>query len=91
LLEIAPFMQQIFHNRRRRPIARAGSSKSVTKAINGALREQGKLVLCFSMKELCMLLRGFDVGSLQSPHSKTGRDADQHRTLMDRFSLGHPA
>ncbi|QOZ36366.1 hypothetical protein [Bradyrhizobium sp. CCBAU 53421] len=43
-------------------VARSGFSQSAEKAMNGALREQGKLILCIDLKELCTLLRGYDVG-----------------------------
>jgi hypothetical protein len=43
-------------------IARGGSGESAEKAMKGSLREQGKLILCLSMKELCDLLRGHDRG-----------------------------
>ncbi len=43
-------------------IARKGDSKSARRAMRGALREQGKLILCISMAELCGLLRGWDNG-----------------------------
>src|ERR1019366_4121147 len=43
-------------------IARKGDSPSAQRAMRGALREQGKLILCISMAELCGLLRGHDNG-----------------------------
>lgn len=43
-------------------IAKNGVSKSAERAMHGALREQGKLILCLSMTEFCGLLKGFDVG-----------------------------
>jgi hypothetical protein len=43
-------------------VARNGESKSARRAMRGALREQGKLILCVSMAELCQQLRGWDVG-----------------------------
>jgi len=44
-------------------IARSGASPSAVKAMNGSLREQGKLILCISMQELCGLLRDYDKGN----------------------------
>jgi hypothetical protein len=44
-------------------IARNGMAKSATRAIHGALREQGKLILCLSGDEFGAMLRGFDVGN----------------------------
>lgn len=43
-------------------VARKGDSPSAQRAMRGALREQGKLILCISMAELCSLLRGRDNG-----------------------------
>jgi Restriction endonuclease len=43
-------------------IARNGAADSAMRAIQGALREQGKLILCLSMSEFCDLLRNFDKG-----------------------------
>lgn len=43
-------------------VAKNGFNKSAQQAIKGALREQGKLILCISAEELCKLLRGFDKG-----------------------------
>lgn len=43
-------------------IARKGIDKNALKTIQGALREHGKLILCITMQELCMLLRGLDAG-----------------------------
>jgi len=43
-------------------IARNGASESALKTIEGALRDQGKLILVLSMEELCTLLEGFDEG-----------------------------
>jgi hypothetical protein len=43
-------------------IARKGDSPSAQRAMRGSLREQGKLILCISMPELCALLRGYDNG-----------------------------
>ena len=43
-------------------VARSGISESATKAMNGALREQGKLILGLGLLELCDMLRGFDAG-----------------------------
>lgn len=43
-------------------IARNGSSESARKAARGSLREQGKLILCISMEELCGMLRKRDGG-----------------------------
>ena len=44
-------------------IARKGANNSADRAMRGALREQGKLIICLSMNEFCELLRGFDVGN----------------------------
>ncbi len=43
-------------------IARKGDNESARRAMRGALREQGKLILCISMADLCGLLRGWDNG-----------------------------
>ncbi len=43
-------------------IAKSGTTESANRAMRGALREQGKLILCLSMNEFCGLLRGFDNG-----------------------------
>ena len=43
-------------------IARNGVDKGGTKAMIGALREQGKLIICVTLAELCALLRGYDKG-----------------------------
>ncbi|HEX5317368.1 MAG TPA: hypothetical protein VFX22_12030, partial [Candidatus Kapabacteria bacterium] len=43
-------------------IARNGANQNAERAMNGALREQGKLILCLSLSEICGMLRGFDVG-----------------------------
>lgn len=43
-------------------IAREGAGESAHKAAQGALREQGKLIIVISMKQLCGLLEGFDMG-----------------------------
>jgi hypothetical protein len=43
-------------------IAKNGAAESADRAMRGALREQGKLILCLSMSEFCSLLRGFDGG-----------------------------
>ena len=43
-------------------VARKGASDSARRAMRGALREQGKLILCISLEELCGLLRGWDSG-----------------------------
>jgi len=43
-------------------IARSGHSQSAALAMNGALREQGKLILCLSLNELCGMLRDYDLG-----------------------------
>jgi hypothetical protein len=49
-------------------IARNGVSENAGKAINGALRESGKLIIPLSGAELISLLRGFDKGD--DPHNK---------------------
>jgi len=43
-------------------IAKNGAGESADRAMRGALREQGKLILSLSMAEFCALLRGFDAG-----------------------------
>jgi hypothetical protein len=43
-------------------VARKGASDSAKRAMRGALREQGKLILCISMADLCRTLRGRDKG-----------------------------
>lgn len=43
-------------------IARKGDKESARRAMRGALREQGKLIICISMAELCSLLRRWDNG-----------------------------
>jgi hypothetical protein len=43
-------------------IARGGDGESAKRTMRGALREQGKLMLCLSLAELCTLLRGRDAG-----------------------------
>ena len=43
-------------------IAKNGAAQSAERAMRGALREQGKLILCLRMAEFCALLRGFDAG-----------------------------
>lgn len=43
-------------------VARNGISESASRAIHGALREQGKLILCLSGSEFDAMLRGFDGG-----------------------------
>lgn len=43
-------------------IARNGADKNAHRAIQGALREHGKLMLCITLQELCALLRGLDAG-----------------------------
>lgn len=43
-------------------IARTGEDKSSLQARKGALREHGKLILCLSRDDLCIMLRGFDKG-----------------------------
>ena len=43
-------------------VARSGASESARKAMRGALREQGKLILCVSLAELTTMLRKFDDG-----------------------------
>jgi hypothetical protein len=43
-------------------VARSGASGSANRAIQGALREQGKLILCLDVSEFCGMLRGFDTG-----------------------------
>jgi hypothetical protein len=44
-------------------IARGGDSESARRTMRGALREQGKLILCLSLAELCKLLRDQDAGA----------------------------
>lgn len=43
-------------------IARNGANKSAARAISGALREQGKIMLCITLAEFCALLEGYDEG-----------------------------
>ena len=43
-------------------VSKNGMSKSAERAIQGALREQGKLILCISGKEFETMLLGFDQG-----------------------------
>jgi restriction endonuclease len=43
-------------------VARNGISDSARKASRGSLREQGKLILCISMEQLCGMLRKRDGG-----------------------------
>jgi hypothetical protein len=43
-------------------VARGGDNESARRTMRGALREQGKLIICISLGELCALLRGFDAG-----------------------------
>lgn len=43
-------------------IARNGFAKSAMQAVHGALREQGKFILCISGEEFGAILRGFDAG-----------------------------
>lgn len=44
-------------------IARNGIKESAERAVRGALREQGKLLLCLSQAEFSAMLRGFDEGN----------------------------
>jgi hypothetical protein len=43
-------------------VARNGASESATRAVKGALREQGKLILCLSLNDLVELLRKSELG-----------------------------
>jgi hypothetical protein len=43
-------------------VARNGASESARNAIRGSLREQGKLILCISMEQLCEMLLKRDGG-----------------------------
>ena len=43
-------------------IARNGCSESAERTIQGALREQGKLILCLDLQEFQAMLRSFDAG-----------------------------
>lgn len=43
-------------------VARTGSSESAERAMKGALREQGKLILCLSLDDLVDLLRKSELG-----------------------------
>ena len=43
-------------------VAREGVSESARKACRGSLREQGKLILCLSLSQLCEMLRKRDGG-----------------------------
>lgn len=55
-------------------IARNGMAKSATRAIHGALREQGKLILCLSGDEFGAMLRGYDAGDNPEEHLIRKRD-----------------
>lgn len=43
-------------------VARKGCDENARRTMRGALREQGKLILCLSMEDICSLLRGWDAG-----------------------------
>ena len=43
-------------------IARNGYDENANRAVQGALREQGKLILCLDLKEFTGMLRAFDAG-----------------------------
>lgn len=43
-------------------VARNGFSDNAKRTVQGALREQGKLILCLDLKQFCEMLRAFDTG-----------------------------
>jgi hypothetical protein len=43
-------------------IARNGADDNAKAAMSGAPREQGKVILCFDLAEICSMLRGLDAG-----------------------------
>ncbi|WP_443970413.1 hypothetical protein [Sphingobium sp. CR28] len=49
-------------------VARNGASESARKARRGSLREQGKLILCIGMDQLCEMLRKRDGGGDPTDH-----------------------
>ena len=63
-------------------IARNGAADSAMRATQGALREQGKLILCLSMSEFCELLRNFDKGD--SPEELLITKVDDLLTTIGR-------
>lgn len=43
-------------------IARNGYSENAGRTVRGALRDQGKLILCLDLEEFCSMLQAFDTG-----------------------------